>query len=270
MAKSAKKAPKKAVVKKIVVKKNFFRKVGDSVIGFFKKLFSKIKISKAVLSKLLIVLVFILSFVLIDFFVQYLNNGYSSAIVNGVRIPRSEYVNRLEKAYGVTAINRLVEEQLIEQGAKAKGVTVTDEEVQTRVTQYYDENGGKDTVLTALSANGLTEDDLVEQIKLAILQEKALTGDIKYDDKTLEKFFNDYKTDIYGDTKVTFAEKKAEITQYYISYQVQQMAPTWIADLQKAAKIQNNVATKPAYGVLKTTVNIVKNLYNSVMSKIKK
>ena len=265
MAKTVKKTPKK-----LVVKKNFFRTIGDSVIGFFKKLSAKIKTRKAILSKLLIVLIFILSFVLIDFFVQYLNNGYSAAIVNGVRIPQSTYVSRLEKAYGVTAITRLVEEQLIEQGAKAKGVTATNEEVQARVTQYYDENGGKDTVLAALSANALTEADLVEQIRLALLQEKALSGDIKYDDKTLETFFNNYKTDIYGDTKVTFKDKKAEIAQYYVSYQVQQQAPAWIADLKTAAKIQNNVTTKPTYGVLKTTINIVKNLYNSIVSKIKK
>ncbi|MCK9368514.1 SurA N-terminal domain-containing protein [Candidatus Dojkabacteria bacterium] len=272
MAKAVKKAPKKIVAKKnvFVSIKTFFSKMFSKISVFFKALGAKIKLNKKVLSKILIALIFVLSFVLVDFFVQYLNNGYSAAIVNGVRIPESEYIDRLEKAYGVTAITRLVEEQLIEQGAKAKSVSVTDDEVQTRVTEYYDQNGGKDTVLAALAANALTEDDLYEQIRLAILQEKALTPDIKYDDKTLEQFFTDYKTDIYGDTKVTFKDKKAEITQYYISYQIQQLAPTWIANLKADAKIQDNVVTKPTYGILKTTINIVKNLYTTIQNKIEK
>lgn len=267
MAKSTKKSPAKTKTKKV----NIFKKIWDWKLKTFKYVFSKkfvndvkkkVGSSPKLLKTVGIVLLFVVSFVVVDFFVQYLNNGYSVAIVNGARIPRQEYLQRLEKAYGLDASSRLVEEKLIVQGAKQEGVTVSQEEVLERVNQYYEENGGKDSVLLALKANNLSEKDLFEQVNISLLAEGVLEKQVTYTDEELKTFFDQYKSYLYTEENPKFDEKKSEIEQYYVSQKVSELRDGWITELRSKSKIQDNVASKPTYGLLKTTTNIFTNLYS--------
>lgn len=208
----------------------------------------------------------IASFALIDLAIQYVNNGYSVAIVNGVRVPRSVFLTRLEKVYGVTTVDRLIEEKLIVQGAKDLGITVTEEQVQTDLNDYYNQSGGRDSVLAALKTNNLTEEDLIEQIRIGLYLEGALKKDISYTDQDLKKFFDEYKSYIFDEENPSFDDNKAKIEDLYINQKVQEGKDAWVAKLSEAGKVQNNVTTKPTYGFLKTTINIVTNLYNQIKS----
>ncbi|HQJ73749.1 MAG TPA: hypothetical protein PLW74_02585, partial [Candidatus Dojkabacteria bacterium] len=91
-----KKAPKTVKVPTVKIKK--------PNIKFQKPDIKKISSSKGFKTFLTVVGVIVV-FILIDFFVQYLNNGYSAAVVEGKRIPRSEYIKELETAYGATVID---------------------------------------------------------------------------------------------------------------------------------------------------------------------
>lgn len=267
MAKAVRKEKKQEVKKtinipKLNIPKVDFKKVKDTVVGKFN--------SDKVFKIALVVIAFVFSFAVIDLFIQYLNNGYSAAIVNGVRITKSDYMTRLEKTYGLTTATNLIQEELVKQGATKEGVSVTDKEIQDRLNEYYNENGGRDSVLATLKENNFTEEDVREQIRIGILLEKTLSKKVTYTDKDLEDFFNQYKSVLYTDSKVKFADKKDEITQYYINKSIQDMKDTWLAGLEKDAKIQNNVSSPARYGFFKTTANIVKNLYNEIQNKLKK
>lgn len=235
--------------------------------------FSKIKNAvntNKILRIVLVAVIFVFSFALVDLLVQYLNNSYSVAIVNGVRITRGEFYDRLVKTYGLATTENLLQEELIKQGALKEGVTVSADDIQTRLNDYYNENGGRDSVLATLKQNNFTEDDVRGQIKIGLLLEKTLTKRVTYTDKDLESFFNQYKTVLYGTEKVKFADKKEDIKQYYTNKKIQDLKDGWIAELKDAAKIQNNISAVPSYGFLKTTTTIVKNLYNEVNSQINK
>lgn len=265
MSKTVKKVVKKETTEVVAIKQSKFKFPKFDL----KAIFAKIN-SDRLIKTLVVVLIFVFSFTAIDLLVQYLNNSYSVAIVNGTRITRGDYFERMEKTYGVATAQNLIQEELVIQGATKDGVTVSAEDIQNRLNEYFNENGGKDAVLATLKANNVTEDDIRGQIKVGLLLEKTLSKQVTYTDKDLEEFFNQYKSVIYGTEKVKFADKKAELVSYYTNNKVQELKDSWIADLESKAKIQNNISTKPQYGILKTTINIVKNLYNEVMNQLKK
>jgi hypothetical protein len=266
MSKSTKKVSKEVVTKsesKFNLPKVTIPKVD------FKKLVDRYNSDKVV-KGIILAIVFLFSFALVDLLVQYLNNSYSVAIVNGVRLTKSQYYDRLEKTYGLTTVKNLIQEELVVQGASKENVTVDAQEVQDRLNEYYNENGGKDAVLATLAANGLTEEDVKGQVRVGLLLEKTLSKQVTYTDKELEDFFKQYQSVIYGTEKVKFADKKEEIKQYYVNKQVGDLKDGWIADLESKAKIQNNVEKQAEYGFLKTTITIVKNLYNEIKMNMSK
>ncbi len=246
----------KKVNKKVTVKKT------SKVVG--KKVeVKKIKVDRSRVLKMIgIALLFVLSFATIDLFVQYLNNGYSVAVVNGVRVPRKEFYERLEKAYGAQASQTLIEEQLIIQESLKQGYNVSSADVDERITQIEEEIGGAEVLEQALSANSITMDDLKRQVRLELLTKEVLEPTIVYEQSDVEEFFDKYKDVLYPDQDVKFEDKQEETTQSYIDNEVQAAKTAWLAELVEGARIQNNITEKPKYGFLKVTINIVNNLVN--------
>jgi hypothetical protein len=110
-AKVAKKSPDKNI--KIVEETTEVAKDQPKDKGPKKGKSFSIKVDKTTAKKImryaLNVLALVAIWLLVDLFVQYLNNDYSIAVVNGTKIPRSEFVHRLEMSYGEEVENTLVE-----------------------------------------------------------------------------------------------------------------------------------------------------------------
>ncbi len=228
---------------------------------------TKVRINTGLILKaILYVVVFFLAFALIDLFVQYLNNSYSVAVVNGVRISNNEFNDRLKKAYGSSAVQAIIDEELIVQEGKKKNISVTKEQVATELALIEEQIGGKDALNQALVANNLTMEDLEKQIKIKLIKVEILKPTIKYTEDDVKKFFDTNKSYLYEEG-AKYEDKKDDATAKYVEQQVDAAQSAWIVELREGSKIQNNITEKPKYGFLKTTINIVTNLYNSIMKK---
>lgn len=222
----------------------------------------------------LIVLVVILAFFLIDFTVQYLNNGYSVAVVNGVRITKSEYHEKLEKLYGQSTAKQLIDEEIIRQEAQKADVKVEDEEVQTRLDDIISSIGGQESYEAALVANNLTEEELRDQIELDLILKNILEPSIEYTDDDVKAFFDQYSAVIFPNetaaledgAKLDYELYKEETLDVYLQQEVENKKYTWIDGLYSEYRIQDNSVEKPKYGVFTTTVNIIKNLTENINS----
>lgn len=239
-------------------------------IKFKKPDFSKIKNWnwKPVAKITGLVLGIVATFALIDFGVQYLNNDYSVAVVNGVRVSKSSWDQLLEQAYGQAAATQLIDNQIIEQEAKKANVSASDSEIQSQIDQIVTSIGGQTSYEAALKANNLTEAELRDEIKLDILTTKLLTPTITYTDDDLKSFFEQYSDQMFptetaaleSGAKLDFDTYKDQTTQYYVQQQVSSKKSSWLSGLEADYKIQNNTTSKPSYGLFATTVNIIKNL----------
>jgi len=270
--------PKKAQTKSVIrikkpnLKINFknfdFKKI-KFVKPDFKKIF-KNKVARIVA----MILVVLVAFVLIDLFVQYLNNGYSIAVVDGSRISKNEYHKRLESLYGQTVASQLIDEELIKQEAKKSGITVTEEDVQVRLDEIIASIGGEETYQQALELNNITENELKDQIRLDLITQQIIEPTLEYTEDDVKAFFEQYSATIFPNEtaaleegeKLDYELYKVQVKDVYIQQEVENQKYTWLEGLYSKYRIQDNSTTKPKYGVLNATITIIKNIVGEANS----
>lgn len=218
------------------------------------------------------VVVIIGSFALIDLAVQYINNDYSVAVVNGKRISVKKWHDELEKTYGSTVASLLIEEQIIKAEAKEADLSVTKEEINEELDKIVESIGGQEAYEAALEANNITEGELKDQIESDLLSQKILKPTLEYTDEEVQEFFDQYSDVIFPEETATLEEGelldydkyKEETEEIFVQQQVQMELDTWLTEKKSEYRIQDNSTAKPKYGFLTITTNIVNNLIDNV------
>lgn len=260
------KSPKKKE-KKVEVK---FKKPN---IKFKKPDWKEIKESKVTKYSLMVLLI-LLFFVIVDFGVQYLNNDYSAAVVNGERITEREYYYRLDQAYGSAIVSQLIEETLIRQEAEKEGITVTEEEIQADLDEIVEQVGGQEQLDASLEAYNLTLDDLRRQIELDIISTKLLEPTLEYTEDDVKAFFEQYSEAIFPEEAAQLEEgelldyeKFKDVTEkVFLQQEVSTAKGPWLQELKEESKIQDNIAEDSSYKFLGATRNIIKNIFDELNS----
>jgi hypothetical protein len=248
-------------------------KIKKPNIKFKKPTWESIRTSK-VTKYSLYVLGVLIFFVLVDFGVQYLNNDYSAAVVNGDRITRREYYYRLDQSYGSAIISQLIEEELIMQEAKKEGVVASDEEVASQVADITEQVGGEEQLNLSLTAYNLTMEDLETQIRLDILTNKMIEPTLDYTEEDVMAFFEDYSEMIFPEEAAALEEgelldyesHRDETLNVFLQQEVESAKTTWLANLETNAKIQDNVTEDNKYRFLGATRNIITNIWDDINS----
>ena len=236
--------------------------------------FSKPNLKNILSSKIwktaLMVLAGVVVFILVDLFVQYLNNDYSVAVIDGSRVSKNEYHKRLESSYGATIAQQLIDEKLIKLEAKKSDISVSKEDIDARLQEIIDSIGGEEAYQSALLANNITEAELKDQIELDILARKIVEPTLEYTDDDVKAFFEQYSSVIFPEETAALEEGEKldyelfrdDVEDIYVQQQVENGKYTWLESLKDEYKIQDNSTTKPKYGVLSATINIFKNIFN--------
>jgi len=122
-----------------------------------------------------------------------ITNATAVAIVNGQRITRRAFVDRLEQVTGEQVLSDLINEQLIGQAAKKAKITVTSAEVDAEMEKLREQIGPSfDSVLAQY---GMTVEDLQKNMELNLLVFKVSTKDVTVSVDALMSFFEEHKSD---------------------------------------------------------------------------
>ncbi|MHB8945784.1 MAG: peptidylprolyl isomerase [Bacillota bacterium] len=119
----------------------------------------------------------------------------SVAMVNGAAITKAELYDRMVTDYGASMLDQLITEKLVDLELKKAGGTVTEADVTAKVNQLKNKVGGDDKLNQVLQANGMTMDNLKDNFLFQLKVEKILGKDVKTDDATLQKYFQDHAND---------------------------------------------------------------------------
>ncbi len=219
-----------------------------------------------------LVVLIIASLALIDLGVQYLNNDYSVAIVNGNRISKNEWHERLAAAYGPSVASQLIDEEIIKMEAKKAGVSVTEEAIDKEIDLIIESIGGEESFQAALVASNLSLKELRDQIEIDLLATELLAPDLEYTEEDVKAFFDQYSDVIFPEETsqleegelLAFENYKERTEEVYLQQEVQNYRATWLAGKKAEYKIQNNSTGKPEYGFLTITTNIINNLLDNI------
>jgi len=111
------------------------------------------------------------------------------AEVNGEIITKDEFIEAIIAQNGQSALDWIIESKLIYQEAKKEGVSVSDEEIENRMSEIRSSFGSQESFVSILSLYGLTEESFKEQLIPRMLAEKIIMKDKSISDKDLVEFF---------------------------------------------------------------------------------
>ena len=206
--------------KKAQVIKNYFKNLLNCKC--FKN--KKLNIIVIVVTTLIILSVLLLRFLFV------------AALVNGWPVSRLNIIQGLEKQYGAEVLDNLINKKLVYQEAKTLKITITQEQIDNEVKAIEDVLQKQNVTLDqALTSQGVTKDELIEQIKFQKTVENILTPKITISDEEVKTYFTENKD--FFDKKATLETVKDQIVEQLFQEKLTAEYKTWIADLKAKAKI---------------------------------
>lgn len=184
-------------------------------------------------------LVFLLTIGLTGGVLYYFKDQVIVATVNGQPILRFTLIKELEKQSGEEILNVLVTQALIWQEAEKQGVTVSNEEVDQEVKQIEEELAAQGQDLNqVLSLQGMTRDELKEQVSIQKVAEKIVkknTKEVEVTDEEVENYFVENKDSFSEDADEE--ETKKNIRQQLEQQKLNQAIGLWVESLRDSADI---------------------------------
>lgn len=138
--------------------------------------------------------------------------------------------------------------ELIEQACKENGVEVTDEEVDAQFAEYAEQAGGEETLVSQIQEEGMTVDDVKNNIKASMMQEalasKVVTDAPKADDETVLQMVKLYYPDAVDEDATSLDGVDEELVSTMRTYleqsALQQGFSEWINNYKSSANIVVN------------------------------
>ncbi|RCX19811.1 foldase protein PrsA [Fontibacillus phaseoli] len=121
------------------------------------------------------------------------------ATVNGSEITKDQLYIEMSQAGGdQTALEKLITKELINQEAKKQNIVFTEADIDKELKSYLKDYGSEENLNQALIANGMTMEQLRENIQMNKLLTKLLEPQVEVTDEQIKQTFEDNKA--YFDT----------------------------------------------------------------------
>ncbi|WP_178021097.1 peptidyl-prolyl cis-trans isomerase [uncultured Paenibacillus sp.] len=121
------------------------------------------------------------------------NKAEAVATVNGVEITKDRLFDELAASGGEQALTNLINQELVNQEAAKKNITVTDADIDAEIESYKTQFGSEEALNQALVQYGMTMDDLRKQVVMELKLTKLLEPQIKVTDEQVKETFESYK-----------------------------------------------------------------------------
>ena len=188
------------------------------------------KISKRAL------VVFLATVLLVGAAAYRFKGQFIAAMVNGQPISRLALIKELEEQAGKNTLEALVTKTLILQEAEKQKVTVGDEEVSQEIAQIEEDIAAQGQNLTqVLGMQGMSREDLREQIRIQKIVEKIVGEDIEVTEEEVENYFAENEDSFSEDADVE--ELKENIRQSLKQQKLSEGINLWITALRDSAEI---------------------------------
>jgi hypothetical protein len=161
------------------------------------------------------------------------------ASVNGQLINRFTVIKDLEKQGGKKVLETIVLKTLINQEAKKRKLSVTQDEVDKELLKIENNVTSQGATLdTLLAQQGMTKSDLVGEIKLQLLVTKMVEKNVTVSDKEVDEYLASQNSQISLDLTqptpgLSRVQAQAAVRQQKLQGEIQ----SFVAELKAKAKI---------------------------------
>lgn len=180
--------------------------------------------------------VILLVLIIVIGLLYYFKSFLIAAIVNGQPITRFALMGELDKRFGKKTLDTLVTKTLILQEAKKQNITVSKEELDKKVKEIEDSLTKQGQNLNQLlDSQGMTMEDLKEEVKIQLILEKIAGKDIKVTDQEVDKYIEDNKSMLPKDSKIE--DVKDNVRKQLEQDKLGEKAASILKQLRDSAKI---------------------------------
>ncbi len=118
------------------------------------------------------------------------------AFVDKKPISIISYYQMLDSKYGKDLKEQMISEQLVDDEARARGVSISDAQINSEISKYETQASGSANLTTLLSQQGLTMDSFKRQIKLQLEVQKMFGDKISVTDDEVSKYIDQNKAQL--------------------------------------------------------------------------
>lgn len=158
-----------------------------------------------------------------------------AASVNGTPITQFELNQKLRAQYKDSTLNRMINEKIILDAAKQKGVTVGDEEIDRKISELESNVGGAESLNGLLSQQGQDRSSLKDSIKLQLTVEKMFEGEATVSAKEIQDFIDQNKSQLQASDS---AGQEKEVTDILKQQKVSKVFNDKFQELKQGANVQ--------------------------------
>jgi len=156
------------------------------------------------------------------------------AMVGWKPITRFEVNKELYKQSGRTMVDAMITERLVREELKNKGISVTDEEVSTKLDEIAASVGSKEDFEKLVADRGLTMDDVKKQLKLQMSIEKAVGDNASVSAEELDAYVKQNENFLSG---TTAEEKRAGAAEMLKQQKLQGEIGRWVEEVKNNGKV---------------------------------
>lgn len=164
------------------------------------------------------------------------------AWVGTTPLTRLDLYHRMEKQSGKELSERMISEALVLNEAKKRNVTVSQDEINQQIGTIEQQQGGKDKLEEALTAQKMSRQDLETEIKFSKLIDKMFGSDVKIEDADIDAYMEQNK-DQLGTVPADKNSSESALMRQQISetlkrQKVNQSFSDWLAEAQKSNDVK--------------------------------
>jgi foldase protein PrsA len=119
-----------------------------------------------------------------------LRNQRPIVVVNGEKITRARFLNELERNYGGAVLRQLLQEKLVLQQARKKGVLPTPQEIQAEIAEMRQEEPDLDR---QLRIRGKEVGDLSHDVEGRLAVARLIASEVNVPDSEIQKLWATYQ-----------------------------------------------------------------------------
>ena len=181
-----------------------------------------------------VILHIFLAIIIIGFLLYQNKDLFIVATVNNRPISRQRFNQQIESQYGQQVLETMINEELIKQAARDQKIVISQEKIDEEMAEIEKSLPEGMNLDQALQMQGMSRENLEEQMRLQLAIEEILAPKIQITDEELKQYIEENK-DYFSATQE--AQIKEEAQEGLRQQKLNQNFQSWLQELTEKAKI---------------------------------